>query len=650
MLILCNRLLILMAVFVGSSFLLANDRPNILFFLCDDLGYGDVGVFYQNSRGAGQPSFKTPYIDQLARDGMQLRAHYVAAPVCAPSRASFFLGQSQGNCPVRNNQFDKALPDQPTLASVLREAGYRTGLVGKWGLQGEKDVTLGGVDAWSSYPTKRGFDYFLGYVRHVDGHEHYPYENIYLKNRKMKAKLWEQGREISSDLKGCYTTDLFTAAAKRFIVSHHNGGSKKPFFLTLSYDTPHAATQVATMAYPRGFGVDGGVQWLGRSGEMINTAGGEVDSYIHPDYASKEWKDVSKRYASSIRRIDHSVADILGTLKDLGLDRNTLIVFTSDHGASRESYIREKLDPSFFQSFGPFTGIKRDCWEGGIRPGAIVRWDGKVKSGSVSEEPSQMQDWMPTFCDVAKTSTPAIADGVSLLPMLMGKEGEGSEIYVEYKVGGRTAKYDVFPDARSGQRRGEMQVIRQGRYKAIRCDIKQWDDDFMVFDVVSDPAESLDIAGHKGVPGNAHWLAAVSRCHHTNDSARRPYDGMKIQPIEVKGVKTGVNVGKGEDVRETSYVSRDSFQLSGFIDVKVSGAYTFALKEGVRGILRVHKIHLVDTDSEDAYSNDRTLNLSEGKHPFTLYLRKKPVGKEMILWKLLGDKGFEFIPATSYFH
>jgi hypothetical protein len=159
-------------------------RPNIVFILCDDLGYGDIGVFYQNARAAkhnpGVPFFITPHIDTLARDGVKLQQHYCAAPVCAPSRASLLTGLTQGHANVRDNQFDKALADTHTLGTVLKTAGYATAAIGKWGLQGS--AKPGGTEAdeegsaarWPAYPTKRGFDFYFGYVRHQDGHFHYP--------------------------------------------------------------------------------------------------------------------------------------------------------------------------------------------------------------------------------------------------------------------------------------------------------------------------------------------------------------------------------------------------------------------------------------------------------------------------------------------
>jgi arylsulfatase A-like enzyme len=194
----------------------AEKKPNIIFILTDDLGFGDVGVFFQNlqreKNDRARPWHLTPQLDQMAAAGVQLRQYYCPAPVCAPSRASLLLGVHQGHANVRDNQFDKALENNHTLATVLRGAGYATAAIGKWGLQGGPGEKCAGAEKagpndWPGYPTKRGFDYYFGYVRHVDGHWHYPKED--------QRQVWENEREVSADLAGCYTTDLFTACAKR---------------------------------------------------------------------------------------------------------------------------------------------------------------------------------------------------------------------------------------------------------------------------------------------------------------------------------------------------------------------------------------------------------------------------------------------------
>jgi len=363
-------------------------QPNIIVILSDDLGYGDVGVLFQNqlrTTSTGAPSLHTPHLDAMAADGVVLQGMYCPAPVCAPSRASLLTGTTQGHADLRDNAFDRALEDTINVATVLRQAGYATTAIGKWGLQGApgEDGPADQPDDqcpadWPGYPTKRGFDEFFGYVRHRDGHEHYPKEGLY----RGAKQVWHDDREVSSSLDGCYTTDLFTARAKQWIDQHVSTDPDQPFFVYLAYDTPHAVLELPPCAYPTGGGRLGGLQWLGKPGAMINTAVGVPDSYYHPDYAAarsitdagdQEWPDVYRRYATSVRRIDDCVGDLLELLTDLDIDDQTLVIFTSDNGPSVESYLPEDIRTDFLQSHGPFDGIKRDCWEGGVRVGALVR-------------------------------------------------------------------------------------------------------------------------------------------------------------------------------------------------------------------------------------------------------------------------------------
>ena len=236
----------------------AQDRqPNIVFIFCDDLGYGDLGVLWQNSRArADEPAHRTPHIDAMAEQGVLLPHAYCPAPVCAPSRASLMLGVTQGHANVRNNQFDKALADNHTLASVLADAGYATAAFGKWGLQG--DAGPNHPHGFAAHPMNRGFDFFLGYMRHRDGHRHYPLED--------GKELYQGDTNIADQLALCYTTDLFTAGAKKWIVDHVAQQPDEPFFVYLAYDTPHAILQNPPCAYPEGGGLEGGVQWLGEPG------------------------------------------------------------------------------------------------------------------------------------------------------------------------------------------------------------------------------------------------------------------------------------------------------------------------------------------------------------------------------------------------
>lgn len=350
-------------------------QPNILFILTDDLGYGDLGVYFQNERArAGQrhqPWLATPHLDRMAAEGMRLTRHYCAAPVCAPSRASLLLGVHQGHANVRDNQFDKALEDNHTLGTVLRQAGYATAAIGKWGLQGP-----GAASEQPGHPLRRGFDYFYGLLAHISGHFHYLKEHGSLDNQGQPTGVHENYRNVTDGLDRCYSTDLFTARAKQWILDHHAARPGQPFFLYLAYPAPHARLDVPTRPYPDGGGIHGGMQWLGTPGRMINTAEGDIDTWIHPDYATAtydhdrnpatpevDWPEHARRHATMVRRLDDAVADLLQTLNDLHLATNTLVVFTSDNGTHHEGGYggRVVYDPTFFASFGPLQGIKHNC-------------------------------------------------------------------------------------------------------------------------------------------------------------------------------------------------------------------------------------------------------------------------------------------------
>ena len=296
----------------------------------------------------------------------------------------------------------------------------------------------------------------------------------------------------------CYTTDLFTARSKHWIAEHRETKPDQPFFLLLAYDTPHAALQIPTGAYPKGKGLHGGVQWLGKQGQMINTARDEIDSYRHPDYVGHGWSDVEERFATMVRRIDNGVGDLLQTLKDLGIAENTLVVFTSDNGPHHESYL-EGVDyaPDSFQSYGPFDGTKRDTWEGGLRMPTLAWWPIHIAAGKINSQPSQFHDWMPTMASLGGIAPPARTDGVSLVPSLTGRGGvqQESTIYCEYAVGGATKPYADFLASRHHQRRGEMQVIHVDRFKGVRTDIQAHSDPFEIYDLESDPGEERNLAG-----------------------------------------------------------------------------------------------------------------------------------------------------------
>ncbi|WPP49201.1 sulfatase-like hydrolase/transferase [Catalinimonas niigatensis] len=626
-------------------------QPNIIFILTDDLGYGDLGVLFQNQRkDTGEPFHITPHLDTIASQGMMLTRHYVPAPVCAPSRASLMLGVHQGHAEVRNNQFDKALPDNHTLASVLKEAGYATGIIGKWGLQGlEGDSPA----SWEAYPTKRGFDHFLGYVRHVDGHNHYPAHEA---PARPPVELYAGNEEISSQLSGVYTTDLFTAAAKKWITEKEQQNPDQPFFLYLAYDTPHAGLQVASSPYPEGGGLSGGVQWIGDSANYINTAEESIDDYIHPDYAGQDWPDQYKRFASMVRRIDNAVGDLVQLLKDLNIEKETLIVFTSDNGPHHESYGYGEYEPTFFESFGPLEGTKRDTWEGGIRVPTIVRWPGHVPAGASDDTPGQFHDWMPTFAELANVPAPANTDGVSLLPILSGNGNrDQGRVYVEYFHNGPTREYAEFDPVHRDELRGEMQVIYLDGYKGVGYNIQSAEDEFRIYDTREDSEELNNLAGSSEYFDELQQQMKdqVLRVRRPNSSAARPYDSIPVPALaSVQNSAPGlqyrlfsaetpwtpntaslqtepVNSGTTDAFAVSVGNSEENIvEYSGFLAVPQTGKYTFSLQTNGGAVLRMHEATLIDADKLYASGSvvSSEILLEKGQHPIHLTYAKGQEG------------------------
>lgn len=658
---------------LAAGIVSAEQKPNIIFILCDDLGYGDVGVFYQNERAAlrdrSLPSFTTPHIDTLARDGAKLVQHYSAAPVCAPSRASLLTGLTQGHANVRDAQFDKALPDSHTIGTVLQQAGYATAVFGKWGLQGgdwkskeikhpPRDMPLAAKMAeyatWDSFPTKRGFDYFFGFVRHVDGHYHYPKED--------GRQVWANEREVSSELDKCYTADLWTAQAKKWIVEQTTSRPQKPFFVFLSYDTPHAILQNPSTAYPSGGGLKGGVQWTGTPHAMLNTSTGIVDGYMHPDYAGATWDhdrnaatpevpwpDVQKRYANDVRRIDDGVGDVLQLLKDLKIDDNTLVVFTSDNGPSEESYLDEPYTPTFFRGYGPFEGIKRDTLEGGLREPTLVRWPGVIPAGRVDDHPAGQWNWLSTFAEAAGMPQPAASDGVSLIPSLTGRAvARPGTVYIEYVHNAATPDYADFSPIHRGRKRGQMQNIFLNGHMGIRYNVKSADDNFEIYDLTKDPRELKNLAADPGMHDlQTAMKARVLQVRMPSDGAPRPYDKAFVPAVEhdVSGGSPGLgwSLFSGDwpwlpDFRTLKPVSRGvtkavdltmatngkpfGVSFDGYFFAQQDGAYTFTLGSDTGAMLFLHDIRVIDEPRKKSAGTDSgTVRLKSGWHPVRLYYR-----------------------------
>lgn len=615
----------------------AQSKPNVIFVLVDDMGWGDLGVFYQNGRGAS-PKFVTPNLDTVAAEGMQLRRHYCPAPVCAPSRASLLLGVHQGHANVRDNSFDKELENNHTLGTVMKQAGYATGAIGKWGLQGS------GLPA-PGRPQLRGFDYFFGYLEHGDAHYHYPKET--------GANVYDGTTDVVANLDKCYSTDLIAARAKKWIVDQRTASPATPFFLYLAFTAPHARLDVPTQAYPAGKGVAAGVQWTGSPGAMINTATGTINSFIHPDYAAEAtWPEYAKRYATMVRRIDDAVADLIQTLKDLSIDENTMIVFTSDNGPANEAGTGGSYtyNPTHFDSFGPMDGIKRDTWEGGMREPTLVRWPGHVTAGAISTAASQFHDWMPTLAEIAGLPAPARTDGVSLMPTLTGTGTQReSTIYVEYQYSGTTPSYIEFETTRRGSTRNQEQVIHLDGYKGIRYNIGSATDDFQIYNTLTDSKETTNLAGSSAYFTNLQQRMKdrVLQVRRPGGGVSRPYDSSNIPPATVTSTVAGLDYRafegtypwvpdftpltaaangscSGIDLAVRTRNDQIGLLYTGYLNVPADGTYTIYLTTDSRAFLRLHDASIIDADFGYTGGVERSasVNLKAGKHPLRLgYVR-----------------------------
>ena len=388
-------------------------KPSIIFILADDLGYGDLGCY-------GQTKIKTPNLDKLAAEGMRFTSFYAGSTVCAPSRCALMTGLHTGHAIIRGNATVPLRPQDLTVAEILNQAGYRTALIGKWGL-GNPNTT--GV------PQKKGFNEFLGYLDQVHAHDYYP-DYLWRYDPPTDAKPGYDGRveftQNQGGKKGVYVNDLFTSAALKFIGINkpEPPNHYRPFFLYLAYTIPHANNEEGQ-----------------RSGN-----GMEVPS--DAPYSDQPWPAAEKNKAAMITRLDGYVGQLLDKLKELKIDESTIIIFSSDNGPHKEGGV----DPKFFQSSGPLRGIKRDLYEGGIRVPLIVRWPGKIKPGATNDQAWAFWDFLPTAAEVASAKVPPTLDGISMLSALLGKPQTNSHDFLYWEF----------------HERGFQQAVRMGDWKAVR--------------------------------------------------------------------------------------------------------------------------------------------------------------------------------------
>lgn len=437
--------------------------PNIVYILADDLGYGDLSCF-------GQKKFSTPNIDRLAREGMLFRQHYAGCTVSAPSRSSLMTGLHTGKTPIRGNKEWNPEGQWPlpagsyTIAEMLKSAGYVTGAFGKWG--------LGFVDTEGD-PNKQGFDEFFGYNCQRLAHNYYPY---YLWHNSEKVMLPEnEGTKT-----GTYAPDTIHREALRFIENN----SYRPFFLFYPNTIPHAEL-FAKEEYMKRFrgkfdpeksfkGVDEGLTY------RLGPYGSQPEAHA--------------AFAAMITQLDDYVGEILDKLKELNIEKNTIVIFTSDNGPHLEA----GADPDYFNSNGSLRGYKRDLYEGGIRVPMIVRWPQKIKPGSVSNHISAFWDVMPTLAELTGATLSEPVDGISFLPELLGdhkRQTQHDYLYWEFHEQG-----------------GKM-AIRKGDWKAVRLNVNKPDETITeLYNLSSDPGEEKNVADmHPEILGELEKLMQKAR-------------------------------------------------------------------------------------------------------------------------------------------
>ncbi len=426
------------------------EPPNIVFIMADDLGYGELGCY-------GQQLIHTPEIDRLAQQSLRFTQYYAGATVCAPSRSVLMTGKHTGHTRVRGNgAADKqSLRDEDvTLAELLKQAGYTTGLVGKWGLGEDTPGAQAGM------PTRQGFDDVFGFLNQHHAHNYYP---TFLYRNETRISLPNEGNFDERGagkvrVKKQYAHDLFLQESQRFLRENKS----KPFFLYAAWTLPHANNEDKPAGVPD-----------------------------HGIYTSKDWTEPNKMHAAMVTYLDTQVGKLLATLDELGLKDNTLVFFTSDNGPHKES----ANDPNFFHSSGAVRGTKRDLYDGGIRVPLLVRWPGKVKPG-VADHIAYHGDIVATLADVVGFKAPQGLDSLSFEPTLRGHTSDQNQhefLYWEFYEG-------------AGAR-----AVRYGQWKGVR---PKWHAPLELYDVVADPKEQRNLAADH--PELAQKIEAFMQSSHTS--------------------------------------------------------------------------------------------------------------------------------------
>jgi arylsulfatase A-like enzyme len=460
-----GHLCLVLAVLSAALNVSAAKKPNFIYILTDDLGYGDLGCY-------GQETLATPNLDRMAKEGMRFTRHYAGSTVCAPSRCVLLTGLHTGHGRIRGNGAGQLKSTDVTFARVLNDHGYATGCFGKWGIGNPPPL---------NDPAVHGFDEFYGYVNMYHAHNYYP---EWLVKNGMKVALrnrtyadWKEKRFGSREGAGVaekavdYAPQMISDEMLGFIRNHH----ETPFMLYYALNIPHANNE------------GGGDQRAIGRGMRV------------PDWGSfkeRDWPAEEKGFAQMMHYIDRDVGNILKLLKELRIDDNTLVMFSSDNGPHEEG--GHKMP--FFDSNGPLKGMKRDLYEGGIRVPFIARWPGQVPAGKMSAHISGFQDVFPTLCDLAGIKGYPKTDGVSLAPLLTGrakKQAKHPHLYWEfYERGGRRA-------------------VVKGTWKAVQVNMmRDPDAPIELYDLSKDLGEENNVAAKH--PDLVRQMAKIMESEHTD--------------------------------------------------------------------------------------------------------------------------------------
>ncbi len=441
-------------------------KPNIILIVADDLGYGELGCY-------GQKWIRTPNIDQIAADGIRFTQFYAGSPVCAPSRCTLLTGKHTGHAYIRDNgnppdrrdlgrAEDGYFPGQnpladeeTTIAELLKTQGYATAAIGKWGL---------GYENSSGDPNRQGFDLFYGYLCQVHAHNHFP---RFLWRNGQREQLTGNTRTLNGQQ---HSQDKFTENALAFIRANQD----KPFFLYLPLTIPHLS-----------------IQTTAESLAMYQGKIPEAD-YEHRGYLRHPYPRAG--YAAMVSHVDRDVGKIVSLIKELGLDDNTIVMFTSDNGPTFNRI--GGSDSDFFASSGPLHGRKASVYEGGIRVPLVARWPDHIQPGTETDHISAFWDMLPTLCGIAGAAAPAGIDGISFLPTLLGKPGQAEH----------ESLYWEFPSY------GGQQAMREGKWKAVRLRMFDTEGPIQLYDLSVDMGENHDVAsGNREIVARMAAEMAASR-------------------------------------------------------------------------------------------------------------------------------------------